>query len=536
MRGRARRVIRQVMTLRGFLGLIIAIGIIGFWLFAMVVTSLTRAQTAVPYLEETMPFIILAMTVMSLFGPVGEMAVHFSPSETNFLFPAPYSRRDLLAYRIVSHLQGVAFMALFFSIYLQSISRWWPATFMGTFLAFLFVHLTVLTLRLLAENIGQQAYSRGRIAGLMLLAIIALVLIWRSLTWPDMEGSYESIMEPVRSSWPGFVILTVLAPFGHAAAAANIVQFLPWAGLALLMNGAMFGVIMALDANYYESAIRVSQKKHARMRRVQRGQYMPNLSTLRLLRIRILPRWGGIGPTLWRQITRSLRNVLSLVYLSVIVALIVGFICGGAVMSGYLDGSSDDHLHLIWGLTAGILMWMTMIFAGAVPFDFRGDVEQLEYIKTLPLHPMALATGQVATPTLIMTVLHGMMLTAAATFSESYILIPIGLLIVIPVNAMLFTLENIFFLLSPARTVSRGMEGLYTAARQVISMAVKTLVIGLGLALALAAGTTIYFVLGEQWIVIGAVVWCIFAAEGLVMVAFLAWVFHRMEPSLQSLE
>ena len=48
---------------------------------------------------------------------------------------------------------------------------------------------------------------------------------------------------------------------------------------------------------------------------------------------------------------------------------------------------------------------MTTFLTTLAPFDFRGDVDQMALLKTLPAPAWRLALGQVLTPVLIFTLL-----------------------------------------------------------------------------------------------------------------------------------
>jgi len=50
--------------------------------------------------------IMLAMSLLALMTSGGEKAVAFTPAEVGFLFPGPFTRRELLAYKIGKALAG----------------------------------------------------------------------------------------------------------------------------------------------------------------------------------------------------------------------------------------------------------------------------------------------------------------------------------------------------------------------------------------------------------------------------------------------
>ena len=59
---------------------------------------------------------LLLSALLFVFRPAGEKAIYFSPAEVDFLFPAPFHRRELLIYKLAKTLVGLVFMALIFSV------------------------------------------------------------------------------------------------------------------------------------------------------------------------------------------------------------------------------------------------------------------------------------------------------------------------------------------------------------------------------------------------------------------------------------
>ena len=62
------------------------------------------------------------------------------------------------------------------------------------------------------------------------------------------------------------------------------------------------------------------------------------------------------------------------------------------------------------GLAGGFVLLTTVFLTAMLPFDFRGDVDRMAYLKTLPLPPWRLAVGQVVAPVLIVTLLQWLVL------------------------------------------------------------------------------------------------------------------------------
>ena len=44
----------------------------------------------------------------------------------------------------------------------------------------------------------------------------------------------------------------------------------------------------------------------------------------------------------------------------------------------------------------GMTAYLTFLFSMQLPWAFRGDLDHMDSLKTLPLHPMVLAVGELA--------------------------------------------------------------------------------------------------------------------------------------------
>src|SRR5580704_1144762 len=96
-----RRMVRGVRTPKGFTFLILGILVCFAWLGPSLYRA-TRMKRVDPQTVRTVaPFAILGFCLGNLFASVGEKAIAFTAAEVDFLFPAPFTRRSLLAYKIL---------------------------------------------------------------------------------------------------------------------------------------------------------------------------------------------------------------------------------------------------------------------------------------------------------------------------------------------------------------------------------------------------------------------------------------------------
>src|SRR5262249_29612938 len=122
-------------------------------------------------------------------------------------------------------------------------------------------------------------------------------------------------------------------------------------------------------------------------------------------RLPMLPFWGGVGPIFWRQLVTALRGLGRLAgALAVFVASLIGPLVVITFQSREPWAPGPEL-----GVRALV---MTVMLSPLLPFDFRGDLDRMPLLKTLPLRPLGVALGQLLTPVLLATVLQWVLLTA----------------------------------------------------------------------------------------------------------------------------
>jgi hypothetical protein len=229
-----------------------------------------------------------------------------------------------------------------------------------------------------------------------------------------------------------------------------------------------------------------------------------------------LPFWGGVGPILWRQLTTALRGIGRLV--------LVLFVLGTVLMAPLL-GSALEESDAIVPTVIALGIWLSVFLTALVPFDFRGDIDRIGTLKTLPIAPWRLTIGQLLTPVLLLSAMQGLGLMAA------YALAPDnpGLLLalaayVLPFNFALVALENLLFLLFPVRLMAATPGDFQTVGRNVLLSIGK--VIGMGMIVVAAGGVGAGCVLltGNFWVGVAAA-WPVVALSGVALVPLVSQAF-----------
>ena len=518
-------------SLRSPKGLLLALlGLIVFipWLLVLL-TSRNQALSA-ENVRTTGPAFLLAYCFMNVLLSSGERAVYFSPAEVTFLFTGPFSRRQLLGYKVAVLLLFTLPTTLFLTAVFRAQTTWFLASFVGLMLMTMFMQLFGMALSLAASAVGVRLFSRAR--KLVLAALLLGVVV---LLRPIQEQGIDGVL----SSYTWLVLSTPLRWFYDAILADSWRDLFRYGTLGLLVNLLLLFVVFSLDANYLEASSAYSSRVYAQIQRLRGGPTVsggsdsPSPPAQPRRGLPMLPRLGGIGPVVWRQLTTVMRSPGRLVGLVVIQAVFVGVMLSVAREAG---GG------LVSIMITGVIM-MSLFTTTMLPFDFRGDLDRLEALKTLPLPPWRLALGQIATPALILGALQWVMLGGlaaveyvrapahnAAHWAELLWLLA-GAAIVVPINFLLFGLENVLFLLLPSRLMATTPGDFQTIGRNVLLMLVKMLTFGLVGGLASLVGWVAFMASGQSALLALAAVWIVLADCAAILVPVAGLAFTRIDLS-----
>jgi hypothetical protein len=528
LRGWLRYLLRSLRTLKGAFLALVGLSVFLPWLLA-VILSPTRGDAWLGRdLRDAGPALLLLYCVMNVLFSTGERAIYFPPAEVNLLFPGPFGRRELLSYKIVSTLIVSLPTALFMTLALHGYSSWFAASFVGMLLIVLFMQLFSMTINLLAVSVGARLYTRGRklVAMLALLLGVALLL---HVGGSPRQWQPRELMEKMLDAPAWKIVTAPLRSYFDVVAAERLwPDLVRPAALAALLNLVLVGVIFALDAQYLEAAASASARTYARMQRLRRGGMGSGEGLRRGGKVRLtlpmLPSLGGVGPIAWRQLTTALRGADRL--------LLLLLILGVALAAPMLANMRDEQENMLLVL-APVAVWLTLFLTTMLPFDFRGDIDRLALLKSLPLPTWRLTIGQLLAPVLLMTALQGVGLSVVAwTSSPSEWLLPACLAcaaFIPPINFLLFALDNLLFLLFPTRLTAATPGDFQALGRNVLFIVAKGTVTGIvGLVAGLAA-FIVYRVTDDNWLMAGLTAWPIVVVSAAALVPLVAWAFTNFD-------
>lgn len=524
-RARLRRMGRGYRTVRGALGLVAFLGVFGIWLASFFVQR-THVAPNPHYVRDYVPFGLLGMCVLNLvLSKTGE-GIAFRPAEVEFLFPGPFRRRELLLHRIVGNSLVLLPSGLIFSMFMYPYVSFWLAGFAGTYLALQFVTLFQIVVGLCAGSVRERVFSRARL-GIALLVLFGLA-VSLFMTFRGPLSGQGSGIDRLRDAWPLRILLFPFNIFARTITAAGPGQLVLWGGAGCGLNLLLVGLVMWLDMDYREASLKTSQRLYQRLQSARSGRvfwFSGGINVRRLRWIR-LPRLRGAGPVASAQMTSALRSAKGLIPLLLFMVVAAGlpvFLVRGSMAEGVLPA-----------LAAPVVMFLLIVFPQFLQFDFRGDVDRMDLLKTLPLGSVAIACGQLLAPTVFLLVIELCLLGAIALAG---VLPPRLLLAIVPFlplgNLIVFAVENLIWLLYPYRMAVAGTADFQAMVRQMMLMMLKMLVLGMVFGVAVGAGV-IAWLISNSFPAGLAAAWCASAAACASLVPLVAWAFQRFDPATDS--
>ncbi len=476
---------------------------------------------------EVVPVLMLLYVAGTVLTSLGERAIYFSPSDVDFLFPAPFSRRQILLYKILGSVTGAIFFAIILPMSLVLYIRSWPAAAVGFFLASLMVNSLTMCALLVAQSVGERAFTRARkllLGGLIAAAAVAL----GQAASRGFDGPWQETLLRARHSPVAEVVLAPFAVFAKIIAAEQLIpDALGWAALGTILVVGIYALAIRLDANYLETAVRVSQQIEERKRRAMSGGIFAaqSKSAVQSSRLPQLPWLGGAGPLAWRQVIQARRGGRG-----ALVAAVIMVVAFGAPVAFGSRGSNALPAFLPH-MVIGIAAYVTFLFSAHAPLGFRGDYDRMDLLKSLPIRPMAMACGQTLVVAMIVTVLEWLVFAATAgVVPAAGVELLIAGLFALPFNWILFGAENFLFLLYPSPLFAAGSEGFLRMGRVMLLMLAKCLVLGVCGAVAAIPAAVVYLATGST-LAACIVAWSalLFPASGILLLV--AWAFQRFDVS-----
>jgi hypothetical protein len=440
-RGAARAIGRRA---RDPLTVVLVLGFLALAVFFAFATRGTSGISPAGARQIGAPILMLVV-LRGVFSPHG---LFFRPAEIDWLFPAPVSRRSLTLFNIAVRARTAVLSGLILPMFVS----WRGTSVVFTFLGYTFVFLllqisaqwfaVVRAWLVLRVGVGVRA-SLG-------IALFAVPLGAVALELRQYPGGFETFfIDSVALSMLG----TLTGPFLSIITADSAVVAARYAAVSLAILAAIVGHIVWLDVPYRETAVVGTERFARRLARMRGGGGSFAVSTARArLRLPMFPRLRGVGPICWRQTLELLRNPHGIALVVVVVAVTTG----GSLAGPLLRGAEGDPFPLGFALVGVFLAtWVPLLMGENIACDFRRDFDRMPVLKSWPVSPLAVATGQIAAAVGFASCIQLAALAIIAVVSRA---LPSWLLIAAPlllpaISWIAISLDNLLFLWIPYRNV-----------------------------------------------------------------------------------
>ena len=354
-------------------------------------------------------FLLLATAAWVL--PFDSGLLDFSAAETDLLFPAPVTRRQLLLHRLLRSQVGILFGSVIVAL-ASPVGGWYRFRLsIATWVMFV-------TMRVYFTAVSLTR-SRGRAGGVAawapLAACVAAVVIVATSVARAFLGS------PVQSGREFFERLGGVAM--HGAAQVALWPFVTMARPFLAQSAptfasAMVGALVVLvavvawmlrsDEAFQEAASQVATRKAER--KLARGKS-----------VRARPTGLRLALTGRAETAFFWKNGVQTIRLTGLTAIRIAVAAIGVCVA--VTSFALNTLHLRGGAAAACAVGMAVAAFTAVlgpqvvRTDMRGDLLHLELLKTWPVRPGAVVRGEIAWPASMLTAIGWFAIVCAGAFS-----------------------------------------------------------------------------------------------------------------------
>ncbi len=457
---RWRRLGRGFTTPRRFIlsavGLLLGV----FYLGNVVVSVCLREPMDAERFRTIVPLGLMAYVVWDLVKaacrrpPAGLV---WTRAERERLLAAPFAHRDILAYRLAGVLLAAIAKALLFSIVMFVDIPIYGCGICGVLLALIFVDLLRMLVSLTAFGLSAAAYNVCR--GLILVMAGGIVLSAVSLAWSKLDtnanaasGSIKLVMNVGRAfmelgqTVPGQILATPFMIYTRIVSTDRISLAL-WTDI---LTGVSFVVGVAWLVIRLDAYFVATQKLAERRRFVSTGPVRQTMDKRSLeigsLQIRVQ---RGFAILVWRQLLGAKRY-----WASVLVAM-----APPAVLSCLPLMVNRHSADAFYAVVGSLAFYSFVLLPSALKFDFRRDFYRMVVLKSLPIRPDSVVLGQLACPVLMTSLFQLVMVGLAATMTRGSLShFVAAMLILVPLNVLIFALDNLIFLLYPHPMKQEGFE------------------------------------------------------------------------------
>jgi len=361
----------------------------------------------------------LTLSILAWLLPFDSGLLDFSPAETDLLFPAPVTRRQLLIHRLLRSQLGILFGSLVISFASVSASGWTRLrTSIAMWVVFMTmkVYFTVVTLarsRLRSERAADRTLAWAPLIVFAGAAVVVAVAVVRTFAGAPIGGIGDAFagIRRVATTGASRVALWPFVALAQPVFAATPAQFVRSLAAALVVFAIVVAWMLRTDETFQEAAA-LAAATRAEKAEARRVPQMRARATGLSLALTGRPE----SAFFWKNGVQTMRLAgTSLVRVFAVAAAIV--ISGTSTMFGTMQwrGAADA----VCAVSIMIAMFTAVLGPQVVRTDLRSDLTHLDVLKTWPLRAAAVLRGEMAWPGTVLTVVGCAAIACAGAFSSA---------------------------------------------------------------------------------------------------------------------
>ena len=508
-----------------------------------------------PTLVALGALVLLVIVALGWILPDQRAGLTFSEAEIAFLFPAPIRRRTLIWYKLINSQVAIVFTAAIITLVTGSWGflggsalthgiGWW---FILATLNLHFMGSSFAITRLMDNGITPW---RRRFAVLGLVALVGLVTVgwlWRDLRAPQspdfaslqtMADYLDTLLATGPLRWLLLPAKAVVGPFF----APDTPAFLAALGPAVLVFALHYVWVLRAEVSFEDASIAKSEKRAAKIAAVREGNWRAASGS-----IKARPAPFRLASTGRPELAFLWKNLLSTY--TWFRPRVVGIMAAVIVLGCHWLERSPDYRFMLTAIgTLALVVAAQTLFLGpqVARQDLRGDLLNIDILKTYPLRGWQVVLGEILTPVAILTALLWLtVLTLMLTFHphslgwltpELRVTVAVCLVPLIPVLcALQLLVPNAAALVFPAWAQSmrnRSERGIEMLGQRIIFIAGQFLVVLFALLPAALGAFALIF--ATQWLIGLVAAACLAAVAVLVILVAevgcgIWWLGQRIE-------
>ena len=372
------------------------------------------ARAAGP-LELGTALVLLLLAALVWILPVSGSPIRFSPSEVQFLFPAPISRRQLLQYRLLRAQLGLLFGSAMATLFMR------PTSFANSWKFVTGLWLILMTSRIYFTGVSlyRNGLRQRGIAGFWKWAPIAIAggaaaivaatinSNWSSLSTAGTPQLFFDGLERITSTGPVAWILWPFRALTRLPLAVTTTAYawaLPGALVVLIIN---YLWVLRADTAFEESAALIAEKRADDTR----ARVQPSVKGAAATPFRLAPTGRLETAIVWKNLIMVGRYA-SLRTLARLAPMVISL---GVLASITSRRSGFATVAAVFCL---VLVAITVLIGPLIARnDLRRDLGNLAMLKAWPLSGATLLRGEILAPAVMVTSIAWLFILGAASLA-----------------------------------------------------------------------------------------------------------------------